>query len=74
MVGNDPVKILIMNEVALVELMETLKEFEEYTYFRDTKTFLFQNLNNKQFVKLYKIIVKHKLDFKVDKGLKIMLQ
>jgi len=60
-----------MNSECLVELMESLKEFNEYTYYRNDSCFYFTDLNSKQFMKLYNIILKYNLTFKIDKGLKV---
>lgn len=62
-----------MNQDALIELMETLSNFGEYTYFRDEKAFLFRDLSAKQFAQLYNIISKYNLQFNISHGLKIML-
>jgi hypothetical protein len=62
-----------MDEQCLIEMMEALKGFEEYTYYRSQSCFHFNNLTSKQFLKLYMIIQKYDLTFKIDGGLKIWL-
>jgi hypothetical protein len=62
-----------MNESALIELMESLKMFKEYTYFRQDFIFQFRELSSKEFMILYDIICKYHLKFEINHGLRIWL-
>ena len=53
--------------------MEALKGFEEYTYYRQQSCFHFSNLTSIQFIKVFEIIQKYRLKFRIEKGLKIWL-
>lgn len=57
-----------MNEHALVELMESLKEFEEYSYHRRDMSFQFKNITSKQMVMLMNIIQKYGLRCELEYG------
>lgn len=62
-----------MNEDALIEFMELLKEFEEYSYFRDSSLFLFTNLTSYQFALIYDIIQRYGLRHEINSGLRVWL-
>jgi hypothetical protein len=53
--------------------MELLKEFETYTYYRDTHEFYIRDVTELNFAKLYNLIQKYNLRFKIDMGIRIWL-
>jgi hypothetical protein len=57
-----------MNEHALVEMMESLKEFETYSYHRRDMSFQFKNITSKQMVMLMTIIMKYNLRCELEYG------
>lgn len=62
-----------MNDKAIVEIMELLKMFESYTYYRYTHEIYIREMTEWQFILLYDIIQTYKLKFKIDNGIKIWL-
>ena len=62
-----------MKTDAIVELMECLLGFDSYTYYRDESKLFFRELTMYQFSKLYDIIYKYDLRFKIDNGLILWL-
>jgi hypothetical protein len=57
-----------MNEQALIDMMEALKEFDNYSYHRKDMTFQFKNLTSKQMVRLLTIINTHNLKCELEYG------